>query len=976
MKATSTAFRFSAAFFWFTLPVFSQAQQTLQYNKEYQCGGDKVIVAYCRRDSDQPGTRTPDAANFCAVHYPGKKTPSGYPVQTVELRLDVENKLRGCGALAPAATGGGMNTGRVPNAADATATRGFLLIQERKYNEAMVELKEAIRLDPRHALAFAYVGQAQYYLKEYVVANAAFERALQLNVPNPHVSYSWIGDCQKELGQYDKALSAYRESIRLKPDYVRAFNSAGLAFYLKKDYPNAAIFFEQAARLDPRTAIYRKNIGMAHIGAGRKDEAMKVYNSLVPIDPKLANELLDEITKPATTASTTPRTPAEQRLDEGHKFYTAKDYPKALASYQEALRLKPDYGEAAHYLGMTYYQLKQYQKAISEFESAITLKFASPYHSREWIGDAHSELKEDAKALAAYTESLRLKPDYAQVARKAGDALYRLKRVPEAITAYQNALKLGPNDAATHIALGDVYYLQKDYEKAVPFYKDAVRLAPKNHDALNVLGTTYYLLKRFADALPVVEEAVKLQPDSAVYLGNLGDTYSKLGRKTEALAIHQKLVPLDPTRAKNLYARITETPEMAATREAVDRLLAEGGKHYDTREFAKAIAEYEKIIPLKPSNSSLAIAHWFIGVCYLDLRVYDKAFTHLNESKRFDPKYAPLYSDLGLAFERTLQFPDALAAYQNAVRLNTEPALVAGQQRSLGRMYALMGRRSDAMQIYGDLQKSDPAKAKYLLADVEELDKGGPAAILVSQALGWFGEEGPESLEIYRNALKLKPSNIKVLFDIGLGLSLSGASDAEVLAVYRHIISLKPKTEDLAEAYHQIGETLNFMKEYAKAIPEIKQAQRLKPSAEFSHELGRSYTGLKQYPDALAAYLEAERLGSMTASTTVAVADTYVAMGQTDKAVAHLEAAARTDTAPVVYAKLAEIYISLKRPSDAVSVLTKAIQLSPKFNDGHYLLGIAYVAMGRKTEAMQSYRTLRPLNNELAQKLLAEINKP
>ncbi len=517
--------------------------QTFQYNTEYRCNNERVVVAYCRNDR---GTQVPPNMNYCSIHYPGQRTPSGYPVEKTELRADIEYKLRACGALsAPksaasqnstainfnglyvedtetsgsrrwlrfyedgsvvgatvlqgespeqiavwlkkgsannngqytiqgssinffvefktveggigkiiysgaignnsliinshslvtgnrgisnykfvpltgeaATTGTGSNgaTSSPSTGANDALTRGRALIQAKNYSGAMVELKEAIRLDPRFALAFHFVGIAQYNLKEYVVANAAFERALQLNIANPQHTYNWTGDTLRALAQYDKALSAYREAARVKPDYALAFNGMGVTYHSQKDYANAVIFYEQAARLEPRTGIYRKNAGVAYLRAGKKDEAMKVYNALAAIDQKLAGELLDEITKPAATtaAATTPRTPAELRLDEGFKFYNAKDYQKALASFQEALRLKPDFGDAGHHIGMSYFQLKQYPQAIAAFESAIKLRYSNPHFSHEWIGDTYDQLKQHDKAIAAFRESpasqARLRP--------------------------------------------------------------------------------------------------------------------------------------------------------------------------------------------------------------------------------------------------------------------------------------------------------------------------------------------------------------------------------------------------------------------------------------------------------------------------------------------------------------------------------------------------------------------------------------
>lgn len=476
------------------------------------------------------------------------------------------------------------------------------------------------------------------------------------------------------------------------------------------------------------------------------------------------------------------------------------------------------------------------------------MKFASPHHSKEWIGDAHTELKEYDKALAAYTESLKLKPDYSQAARKIGNALSNLKRYAEAVAAYQNAIKLAPNDALNHSTLGDAYSNLKQHDKAVLSYGEAARLDPKNDYAVNMLAVSHYRLKQYAAAHAANEQAVKLKPDNALYLMNLGDTYFQLGRKPEALAVHKKLVTMDKAAADELLARINTSPALEAANAAANKALLNGHDLVKAKEYSKAIVEYQKAVAAKPSNVWLATAYFSIGDTQIALRDYPAATMNLLTAARLDPNYAAVYDDLGIVYERTLQLPKALAACLEAIRLSDKVEDLPQRKRSLGRIYALMGRRAEAIQVYNDLQKTNPEKAKFLLTDIEEGDKVGPAGILAADAMAWSISGEPEvSLELYRNALKLKPTNNQVLFDIGNGLVAAGET-AEGMAVYRHVLTLKPNTEDQASAHYFIGQTHNYLREYAKAIAELRTAQKLKADHYQSLELGQAFRGLNSFP--------------------------------------------------------------------------------------------------------------------------------
>jgi len=58
-----------------------------------------------------------------------------------------------------------------------------------------------------------------------------------------------------------------------------------------------------------------------------------------------------------------------------------------------------------------------------------------------------------------------------------------------------------------------------------------------------------------------------------------------------------------------------------------------------------------------------------------------------------------------------------------------------------------------------------------------------------------------------------------------------------------------------------------------------------------------------------------------------------------------------------------------------VAAFQQAVRLKPDFAYAHLGLGLTYVAMGQKNQALQVYRTLLTVNKEIAQELYEEINK-
>ena len=67
-------------------------------------------------------------------------------------------------------------------------------------------------------------------------------------------------------GQYDKAISAYSEAIKLDPNYSFSYVGRGDAYAAKGDLDRALVDYDCAARLDPQNdaAKERANVLRAH----------------------------------------------------------------------------------------------------------------------------------------------------------------------------------------------------------------------------------------------------------------------------------------------------------------------------------------------------------------------------------------------------------------------------------------------------------------------------------------------------------------------------------------------------------------------------------------------------------------------------------------------------------------------------------------------------------------------------------------
>jgi tetratricopeptide (TPR) repeat protein len=106
----------------------------------------------------------------------------------------------------------------------------------------------------------------------------------------------------------------------------------------------------------------------------------------------------------------------------------------AAKSYEDALRLRPDFHEARRGLGLAFMNLNRHADAEREFRRVVASRprDASAHYD---LGCALSARGRHEKALAAYREALRLQPGHSQARLAVVSTLTELGRPGEAIAA-------------------------------------------------------------------------------------------------------------------------------------------------------------------------------------------------------------------------------------------------------------------------------------------------------------------------------------------------------------------------------------------------------------------------------------------------------------------------------------------------------------------------------------------------------------
>jgi tetratricopeptide (TPR) repeat protein len=135
---------------------------------------------------------------------------------------------------------------------------------------------------------------------------------------------------------------------------------------------------------------------------------------------------------------------ARDYYSRGNAYFQLGDYRQALAAYDRAIALRPEYAEAHHNRGVALRRLGRHEEALAAYDQAISLlpDFPEAHYNR---GVALGNLGRYEEELAAYDRAIALRTDYPEAHNNRGVALGSLGRFEEALTAYDRAIALRPD---------------------------------------------------------------------------------------------------------------------------------------------------------------------------------------------------------------------------------------------------------------------------------------------------------------------------------------------------------------------------------------------------------------------------------------------------------------------------------------------------------------------------------------------------
>lgn len=299
----------------------------------------------------------------------------------------------------------------------------------------------------------------------------------------------------------------------------------------------------------------------------------------------------------------------------------------AVAAYDAAIRLKPDFALAYARRADAKYYLRDYTGMLKDFDVSIRLglDYAPAYVNR---GVAKRSLRDYRGAIKDCDTAIRLDPENVEAYFNRGNANSDLGNHKMAIEDYSTAIRLKPRDvilAVAYFKRAKARSQLDDNIGAIEDYTEAIRLKSDNAAILTVAYLNRGLAKfDLGDAESAIEdynEVIQLEPQDAmlteVYVhratakAKLGDNISAIKDYSTAIDLADKNTDL----AAHVYGRRASAKlEIGDNRGAIEdsdaavRLNSNLAEAYKIRGDAKsnlgnhntAIIDYDIAIHLKP----------------------------------------------------------------------------------------------------------------------------------------------------------------------------------------------------------------------------------------------------------------------------------------------------------------------------------------------------------------------------------------
>jgi tetratricopeptide (TPR) repeat protein len=285
-------------------------------------------------------------------------------------------------------------------------------------------------------------------------------------------------------------------------------------------------------------------------------------------------------------------------------------------------------------------------RALADYEQAIRIdaSYIRPYVDKGNLKLRQGKIEE---AITDFNTALRIDPNYAFGYARRGAAFQSKGDYDRALVNYDEALRLDPKNSSFYAERGWVHHLKSDDERAITDLNQAISLDPKNGFAYADRGVIWRLKRDFTRAMADANQSIQTDGTKAIFYVLRGHTWRAQDNDKQAMADFETAIRIDPKSARAFAQR--------------------GSLHLKNKDWDRAIADYNAALSFDPKLSYVFHER---GFAWRNKGDAERALADYNEAIRLNPKEVTSYNNRGIIWRSRGDFARAIADFDSAVRVD------------------------------------------------------------------------------------------------------------------------------------------------------------------------------------------------------------------------------------------------------------------------------------------------------------------
>ncbi|WP_170937202.1 MULTISPECIES: tetratricopeptide repeat protein [Rhodomicrobium] len=216
-----------------------------------------------------------------------------------------------------------------------------------------------------------------------------------------------------------------------------------------------------------------------------------------------------------------------------------------IASLSEVIKNNPSDANALNLRGAAYGAAGEYDKAVADFNAALAInpQYPQAYANRALIRVRGKQLQQ---AIADYDQAISLDPKYAAAYVGRGNVYRMMNNHPMAIADLSRAIEIQP-DPVAHFNRGLSRQAVGQHAQAIDDFDNVLGFKPDAPEVYHAKGLSELELQKYEQAFDDFHKAAQGSKDNYEAWALRGKAAEGMGAKKEAARAYQRALQINPS---------------------------------------------------------------------------------------------------------------------------------------------------------------------------------------------------------------------------------------------------------------------------------------------------------------------------------------------------------------------------------------------------------------------------------------------